>query len=64
MPRSGRGRTRRPESDAARPRRDLVDVAVGHEVGVGEEEDDLGLQRQRRAEGRHVVGAAVGDDSA
>ncbi len=31
-----------------------------HQVGVGEEEDDLGLQAERRAQGHHVVGAAVG----
>src|SRR5208337_1574532 len=42
---------------------DLVDVIVGHEVGVGEEEDDFGLQPERRTQSHHVVGTAVGCDS-
>ena len=63
MPRS----VPRPNSTAwirlpARLGQDLIDVVIGHAVGIGEEEDDLGPEAQGRAQGQHVVGAAVGAD--
>src|SRR5271157_4732497 len=42
---------------------DLVDAIVGHVAGVGEEEDDLGLQPERRTQGHHVLGIALGCDT-
>ena len=42
-----RGRTRRPGCGSRRPRRESRWRRRGHQVGVGEEEDDLGVKRQQ-----------------
>ncbi len=40
----------------------FVDVVVGHQIRVGQEENDLGLQLQCLAQGRHVIGAPIRRD--